>query len=68
MLTGTLPAEIDEALLTKEEQQLLGRKRPPLGRPSDELRRRASTLKPIAERDETEAKAYQSLRARLRSM
>ena len=58
-------AEIDEALLTKEEQVLLGRKLPALGRPSDELRRRAPLLKPIAERDESEA---DNLRARLRSM
>ena len=63
-----LPAEIDEALLTKEEQLLSGTKLPPLGRPSEELRRRVSPLKPIAERDEYEPGSFQSLRARLRSM
>lgn len=71
MTWGSQPctsAEIDEALLTEEEQQLSGRKLPPLGRPSDDLRRRMTPLKPIAERDEPEAETYQSLRARLRSM
>ena len=44
---------------------LLGTKLPALGRPTDELRRRTYSLKPIPERDESEA---ESVRARLRSM
>ena len=62
-------AEIDEALLTKEEQlPEKRRKLPQLGRTGEEIRRRVSSLQPIAEKDESSYAEAQSLRSRLRSM
>ena len=63
------PAEIDEALLTEEEQLPTFRQLLPLGRTGEEIRRRVSSLKPISEREEENGgEELQSLRARLRSM
>lgn len=56
-------------MLTKEEQlPEKRRKLPQLGRTGEEIRRRVSSLQPIAEKDESSYGEAQSLRSRLRSM